>query len=180
MNIRKIILIVCMLFVVGCGDSNNGVVERKFVEYVPDSNQFYIKALTDRPAEISLLPQDVEPCFLDVINNQSANGVNMLAVKSQVHMSGWAGDVVNGRSPKIVWLEFDGIRQNTGFYYIKAINGVKRKDVAEIFGKSGLFDAGWNVYVDLSLLADGVYEVHVIMLVDQYWMTCDTKRLIQI
>lgn len=178
-QIRLFGFIACVMLVIsGCNETDKA--EKKVVEYVPDQNQSYVKVLSNKPADIPLLPQDTSPCYVDVINNQQAVGLNELTSRSKVHMSGWAGDVPNGKSPRDIWLELDGIKQNTGFYYIKTASGINRQDVADVFKKPGLVNVGWEVYADLSGLSGGIYEVHVVMLIDQYWMTCDTKRLIQL
>lgn len=181
MRFEAFCVISCMLLAItACSDTDKHKTEHEAVEYVPDPNQIYTKVVGDRPVDISLLPQDTEHCFLDVINNQSATGINVLTGKSKVYMSGWAGDVPNGKSPQEVWIELDGIKQDTGFYYIKTASGIKRQDVADVFKKPGLVDTGWEVFVDLSEMAGGIYDVHIVMLVESKWMTCDTKRVIQI
>ena len=181
MKNKIITLVSCMgILLSACSDSDKNKPVQKVEAYVPDPAQIYQKAVSDMPANMPTLPQDTEPCFLDVLNNQNAVGVNVLTDKSKAHLSGWAGDVPNGKSPQEIWLEFDGIKQDTGLYYIKATPGAKRQDVADFFKKPGLVDTGWKVFADLTELTGGIYEVHVVMQVEQHWLTCDTKRVIQI
>ena len=181
MKSKQISLIFCMVIMLAaCSDTDKNIPEQKVAEYVPDPAQIYVKALSDKPAGVPILPQETDPCFLDRVNNQNAIGINVLSDNSKVLLSGWAGDVTNGKSPQEAWLEFDGIKQDTGFYYIKTASGTKRQDVADVFKKPGLADTGWEVFVSLSDMPGGIYEVHIMMLVEDKWLTCDTKRVIQI
>ena len=182
MNLKTFSLIVFVCVVISsCSDSekaNNA--GYKPAEYVPDPDRIYIKIVGDRPDNMPLRFQDTQPCFLDVVNNRNATGINVVIDKSKVQLIGWAGDVPNGVSPQEVWLQFDGIRQNAGFSYIRTTSGIRRQDVADVFKKPGLTDTGWEVYADLSELASGSYDVLIVMLVNEKWLTCDTKRVIQI
>lgn len=132
------------------------------------------QALTSaaRPTEIPADSKVVEGCALDSVDGQAVVTTGQVANKENVRLSGWAGDVENGTSPEVIYLQLDGPQA----LYVRAARGAQRPDVATHFGKPGLADAGWDANVDLSAMPAGTYKVHVIQLVDGGAIACDTVR----
>lgn len=127
-----------------------------------------------RPAEIPADSKVVEGCALDAVDGQAVVTESEVANKENVRLSGWAGDVENGTSPQVVYLQLDGPQG----LYVRAARGTQRPDVATHFSKPGLADAGWNANVDLSAMPAGAYKVRVIQLVEGGAIACDTVRSI--
>lgn len=166
-----------MLF--GCSEksvSNVGERPPTNVTTAP-SSQGYAKLLTSRPAVFppTLVSAD-GACSLEVFNDKISNAVNLVNNKSQVKLTGWAGNVIGGAIPREVWLEFVGISSA----YVQASTGLARPDVASAFNKQSLTNSGWTVFVDLSSLAVGSYKVRVLMHEAAGELSCETNSTFQI
>lgn len=176
MKYQKIIFFIAvLLFLVACSDPEK---QQSQPTAVAPTQHLYIKVAKDCPSNIpSQLTLIGGACHLDTINNQPTVDTNPVVDKTMVKLAGWAGNVAEGTSQQEVWIKFVGINSSS---YVKAIGRKKRPDVATHFNKTGLADAGWEVYADLSELEAGDYEVEVVMIEGEGGFSCKTKRIIQI
>ena len=135
----------------------------------------FAKATTVRPAVIQSTQSMPNTCALDGVNDQPAKDAS-ISDKARVKLSGWAGNVPAGTSPKQVFVEFEGPSK----VYVQAALGIKRPDVADAFKKPGLADTGWVAYADLSGAAAGAYKVRIIQVEGQSGLVCDSNKSIAI
>ena len=131
------------------------------------------KATAARPAVIQSTQSLPNACALDSVNDQLGKDAS-ISDKARVKLSGWAGNVPAGTSPKQVFVEIDGPSK----VYVQAALGIKRQDVADHFKKPGLADVGWVANADLSELAAGAYKVRTIQVEGQTGLVCDSNKSI--
>jgi len=135
----------------------------------------FVKAATVRPAAIQSTLSLPGACALDSVNDQFVKDA-AISDKARIKLVGWAGNVPAGTSPQQIFVELDGPSK----VYFKAAHGQKRPDVATVFKKPGLADAGWTAYADLSELAAGAYKVRIIQVEGQSGLVCDSNKSIVI
>lgn len=135
----------------------------------------FAKATAVRPAAIQSTQSLPDACRLDAVNDQPAKDA-WISEKARIKLSGWAGNVAAGTSPKQIFVELEGPSKA----YIQAAHGIKRSDVADHFKKPGLADTGWVAYADLSGMAAGDYKVRIIQVEGQAGLVCDSKNSIVI
>jgi len=143
----------------------------------------FARATTERPAVIQSTQNLPNACSLDVVNDQTAKQDTSISDKAKVKLTGWAGNVPAGTSPKQVFIELEGpgkIFGGSSKFYIQAALGIKRPDVADHFKKPGLVDVGWAANADLSEVAADAYKVRIIQVEGQTGLVCDSNKSVVI
>ena len=157
----------CCLSLVACSEKQ----PEKAATPVPG----VVKATTVRPAAMPATLSLSEACALDAVNGQLAKDAST-SDKAKIKLDGWAANFPAGTSSQQIYVELEGPSK----LYFRATHGLMRPDVAAVFNKPGLGDAGWTASVDLSEAAAGAYKVRIITVEGQSGLVCDSKKSIAI
>ena len=141
----------------------------------------FARPATERPNTIQSTQNLPGTCALDSVNDKVISKEASISDKAKIKLSGWAGNVPAGTSPKQIVVELEGPGKVCGGpskVYIQAALGIKRQDVADHFKKPGLADVGWVVTADLSDVAAGAYKVRIIQVEGKTGLVCDSNKSI--
>ncbi|MTW14112.1 hypothetical protein GM658_26205 [Pseudoduganella eburnea] len=117
------------------------------------------KPSATRPAELPATLAVSTDCALERFNDAPPSADdNAVTDKSKVYLNGWAANSKSDQAPGDVYIEMTG----PGHYFVKAERGIQRPDIAEVYKKPLLVNAGWSVTMDLSGVAPGAYDIKIL------------------
>lgn len=126
-----------------------------------------------RPTQIPATLTPTDQCSVDRVNGAAAAASLPISDRAPLTLHGWAAHVPSGSLPKLVYVEMVGANTR----YVQATLGSDRSDVAEIFKKPSLTNAGWDVLTNVAGMTPGTYALRVIQVhADNTGTVCDSLK----
>ncbi len=126
-----------------------------------------------RPAQIPATLAPTDQCAVDRVNGVPAVASLAISDRAPLTLHGWAAHVPSGSLPKMVYIELVGADTR----YLQATLGSNRSDVADIFKKPSLANAGWDVLTSVAGMTPGTYTMRVIQVhADNTGTVCDSLK----